>query len=99
MVLDLNDTLYIPKEKANLSSLQKMRKAHYRLVQYHKTGTEWIHNEGGKFVGSLEEGEKGRGVVNCRTLLPPIPPLPSTLLPVQEVDRHPHVHCMGSGVK
>ena len=91
VVLDLYDTLYIPQTKVNLFSLQKLRKAHYRLVQQQQIGAEWIQNEGGQFVGSLEEDVEGRAVVNCKTLLPPIPPLLSSLLPVEKVAEEAHV--------
>lgn len=32
VVLELNNTLYIPQAKVNLINLQKMRKAHYRVM-------------------------------------------------------------------
>ena len=46
-VLELNNTPYIPQAKVNFFSLQKMRKAHYRVTQKHKVGTQWIQNESG----------------------------------------------------
>ena len=32
----------------------------------------------------MEEDEEGRALVNCKTVLPPIPPLPSRVLPAAE---------------
>lgn len=76
VVLQLYNTLYTPQAKGNLFSLQKMKKAHYRVVQPQRIGTEWIQNESGQYVGNMDECGEGRAVVNCKTLLPLLlPPL------------------------
>ena len=69
--VELYDTLYVPEATLNLFSLQKLRKAKYRVVQPKEIGTQWIHNEVGKCIGSLNEDGEGRATVNCRTLPPP----------------------------
>lgn len=40
VVLQLFDILYIPQAKVCLLSLQKMRKAHYKVVQQQQIGIE-----------------------------------------------------------
>ena len=83
VMLDLQNTLYIPQAKVNLFSLQKMRKAGYRLQQ--QIGKDWIQKASGQFVGSMEVDAEGRAVVDGKTLLPPIPFLTSMLPPVEEL--------------
>ena len=41
------NTLYIPQANVCLFSLQKMREAHYRIVQPQPIGTYWIQSEKG----------------------------------------------------
>ena len=72
VVVHLYDTLYVPKAATNLFSLQRMRKAKYRVVQQKRLGVQWMKNKKGKVIGSLVEDCNGRATVNCRTILPPL---------------------------
>lgn len=47
VVLHLCKTLHIPQAKTNLFSLQKLKKAHYRVEQPERIGREWIRSESG----------------------------------------------------
>ena len=71
VLVQLVDTLYVAKATTNLLSLQKLRKANYRIVQPKWLGTQWIENKEGKVIGSLNEDMNGRATASCRTLLPP----------------------------
>ena len=79
VLVHLFDTLYVAKATTNLFSLQKLRKANYRIVQPKWLGTQWIMNKKGRVIGSLNEDENGRATAKCRTLLPPLLP-PSSIL-------------------
>lgn len=69
--LRLYEAVYIPGAETNLFSLQKMRRSSYKVIQPQKIGTSWIQSQEDKIVGSLEEDQMGRAVLNCATLLPP----------------------------
>ena len=81
VLVHLFDTLYVAKATTNLLSLQKLRKANYRIVQPKWLGTQWIKNVKGKVIGSLNEDVNGRATARCRTLLPPSLPSPLLLPP------------------
>ena len=75
-----------------------MRKAHYRVLQPPSTGTNWIQNEMGLFVGSMCVDQGGRAIVNCKTLLPlPSPSIPM-LLPVKAVEEEVQIAAVDIGV-
>ena len=71
VLLELVDTMYIPQARVNLFSTQKMRKANIRVDSPFKIGRAWIQNEEGEYLGNISENAVGRGVVDCKTLLPP----------------------------
>jgi len=83
--LSLYNVLFIPQAKVNLLSLQKLRKANYRVEQPQRIGTEWIQSEAGRYVGSMDVDGEGRSVLNCMTMLPPPSSPPVMLLPVEFV--------------
>ena len=68
VVLNLYNTLYIPQANVFIFSLQKMREAHYRIVQPQPIGTDWIQSEEGLFIGSMC-GPGGQG--SCKLQNPP----------------------------
>ena len=86
VVLNLYNTLYIPQANVCLFSLQKMREAHYRIVELQPIGTDWIQSEKGLFAKSMCVDQEGRAVVNCRTLLPLPSPSIQILLPVKAIE-------------
>ena len=79
VLIHLFDTLYVAKATTNFFSLQKLRKANYRLVRPKFLGTQWIMNKKEKIIRSLTEDENGRAIATCKFLLPPSTPSP--LLP------------------
>ena len=98
VVLNLYNTLYIPQANVCLFSLQKMREAHYRIVQPQPIGTDWIQSEEGLFVGSMCVDQEGRAVVNCRTLLPLPSPSIQILLPVKAIEEEVQIAAVDIGL-
>ena len=70
VIIDLENTLFVPDLRVNLLSIQQMRISEARLVYPVKLGTIWILNSEGQSIGSMMESEIGRPTVNCRTLIP-----------------------------
>lgn len=75
-MLHLFNTLYVPATHTNLFSLQRMRKAKYKIVQDTwlpriNFNEAFIKNSNGKTVGYIMEDETGQGTVDCKIQMPP----------------------------